>query len=145
MKWNTSFPSLCVSYDIKIYSSTPRLAGRDWNPFCSRAGALKKRETGWERVCNKPPEQQPVVHSDMGLSLRGLSLLCLFLSSFSASRITVGKYIFSIIFEHQKSIQSSGVFCQCCVVLGQRQIGFRNPPAQEPPEMGHRKQRTSGY
>jgi len=45
----------CVSYDIKIYSSTPGLAGRDLNPFCSYAGALKKCGTPWERVCNKLP------------------------------------------------------------------------------------------
>lgn len=43
---------------------------------------------------------------------------------------TVGKYIFSRIFEYPRSIWSGGAFCQDCVSLEQGQIGFHIQPAQ---------------
>lgn len=137
MKWNTPFPSLSVSYDIKIYSSTPGLAGRDLNPFCSHAGALKKSVTQWERVCNKPPATAAGCTLRYGLAFYRSHLCCLISSHPSVllcnlchHRRAAGKYVFSRIFKHHKSIQSRGVFCQDCVLLKQRQIGFHNRPAQ---------------
>lgn len=89
MKSNTPFPFLRVSYDIKMYSSTPGLAGRNLNSFYSHAGALKKRTTLWDRVCNNALQPQPVVDSDSGLPLQVSSVLLCFLSSLSVSMCPV--------------------------------------------------------
>lgn len=83
MELNTPFPFLHVSYDIKMYSSTPGLTGRDLNSFCSHAGALKKHTTLWDRVCSNALQPQPVVDSDLGLQVSSV-VLC-FLSSLSVS------------------------------------------------------------
>lgn len=125
MKWNTPFPFLCVSYDIKIYSSTPGLAGRNLNSFCSYAGALKKCLTPWERVLINPLQLQPVVDSE--LVFIGLIFQC-----FSVSWAIIDSRKIYILqdFEYPRSIWSRGAFCQNCVSLEQGQIGFPVQPAQ---------------